>query len=269
MYIRPVTQADIPSIIDIMTMTMEDEEFFIWLCPQRQKYPISWRNIHERDTRRRMVTPDYHGIVCVEPTSDSAQPTQEEIVGYAFWQANTKPGLAWHRSNRSLLKKMEWLLWKAEGAYNDLFRLNAATEYSRAAALAAPRPDGQLLPQKVLSDYWHLGALCVAPQHQRKGVGAMLLQWGLDIARSEGTPIQLRATYNGEQLYRRYGFRTIARDPTWTALGLRGGNYMVFDPKQEWIRAAGDDERSKVVQGTVCQFEAVWTEKALGRSCDI
>jgi GNAT superfamily N-acetyltransferase len=54
-----------------------------------------------------------------------------------------------------------------------------------------------------------LGLLCVHRDAQRKGVGAALVQWGLDRSREERLPAYLEASPAGFPLYQKLGFNKI------------------------------------------------------------
>ncbi|KAF2089723.1 acyl-CoA N-acyltransferase [Saccharata proteae CBS 121410] len=57
---------------------------------------------------------------------------------------------------------------------------------------------------------WYLAGLATSPLFQRKGIGAQMLQWGIDQSERDGLPIYLEATPAGEPLYRKMGFETVA-----------------------------------------------------------
>jgi GNAT superfamily N-acetyltransferase len=60
-----------------------------------------------------------------------------------------------------------------------------------------------------IHEMWYLHVLVVHPQFQRKGVGATLLDWGLNHARSRREKVYLESTVFGEGLYRRKGFKEV------------------------------------------------------------
>lgn len=53
-----------------------------------------------------------------------------------------------------------------------------------------------------------LSLLITHPEHQRRGAGAMLIQWGLDKADELKLPSFLEASDAGKPLYERFGFET-------------------------------------------------------------
>lgn len=60
-----------------------------------------------------------------------------------------------------------------------------------------------------LRDHVELHYLSIDPQHQRKGVGRLLVQEGLGRARAEGRDVWLRSTCEGRRLYKSLGFEEV------------------------------------------------------------
>ncbi len=58
-----------------------------------------------------------------------------------------------------------------------------------------------------IPDMWKLRNLCVSPDFQRRGIGALLMAWGKEQAEREGCPIGLSSSTKGKGLYEKQGFR--------------------------------------------------------------
>jgi len=71
--------------------------------------------------------------------------------------------------------------------------------------------------------------LAVDPSHHRRGVGKMLLQWGLDQARSKGQDVFLAATEVGKFLYTSAGFKDL--EDTYEVIGLKHTTMVWEAPK--------------------------------------
>ena len=56
-----------------------------------------------------------------------------------------------------------------------------------------------------------LNSLTVDPLYQRRGIGALMMDWGLQRARVEGVPVVLEATANGLGLYLKKGFHEVGK----------------------------------------------------------
>ena len=57
----------------------------------------------------------------------------------------------------------------------------------------------------------HLNILGIFPDHQRRGIGQRLLEYGKQRAREEGVPLLLEATAAGLPLYKKNGFVEVGR----------------------------------------------------------
>lgn len=62
-----------------------------------------------------------------------------------------------------------------------------------------------------LPEYWELEVLAVRPTFQRRGIGSVLLAWGLEQAAFHDLPVVVAATSVGEGLYRKHGFTETGR----------------------------------------------------------
>ncbi|KAL2008274.1 hypothetical protein VTN00DRAFT_8256 [Thermoascus crustaceus] len=76
-------------------------------------------------------------------------------------------------------------------------------------------------------EYWYLSTLAVLPAFQHRGIGARLVDWGLELARKEGVPVTLKSTESGYRLYERKGFKEV--DAMQVTESLRVP-IMVFEP---------------------------------------
>jgi ribosomal protein S18 acetylase RimI-like enzyme len=57
---------------------------------------------------------------------------------------------------------------------------------------------------------WYLDLIAVAPEHRGRGVGAALIRWGVERARTDGVPAVLEtARPQNVALYEHFGFRVI------------------------------------------------------------
>ena len=51
--------------------------------------------------------------------------------------------------------------------------------------------------------------LAISPEHQRRGAGNILLQWGINVADDASLPCYLESSTEGYDLYRRNGFEDV------------------------------------------------------------
>lgn len=75
--------------------------------------------------------------------------------------------------------------------------------YSRALA-------GKLKDVMGVAEFWHLGTLVTDPEHERKGAGRMLVEWGCRRADAEGRKCSLHATPGAKKLYAACGFEVVS-----------------------------------------------------------
>ncbi|KAL2022932.1 hypothetical protein VTK56DRAFT_4147 [Thermocarpiscus australiensis] len=142
-----------------------------------------------RNTRRmREGKPTF---VVVDDQEDESRP--EKIVGFAQWElpSQSLPAKDGNEAGEEPLP-----------ASLDGEALRANFEVMEAEAKKALGPDGH-------SKMWYLMILAVDPDYQRRGIGKMLLQHGLDLAAQEGRDVFLIATAEGRNLYQSLGFRQI------------------------------------------------------------
>ncbi|GFF52936.1 hypothetical protein IFM51744_07975 [Aspergillus udagawae] len=83
---------------------------------------------------------------------------------------------------------------------------SALTEMRRILADDARAHFGDEMKRNV----WHLDYIAVDPRHWRRGIGKMLLQWGVQRAAAEKRACYLVATPAGRPLYQAAGFTKLA-----------------------------------------------------------
>ncbi|TGJ85926.1 hypothetical protein E0Z10_g2800 [Xylaria hypoxylon] len=69
--------------------------------------------------------------------------------------------------------------------------------------------DRKHVPRELTGKMVELRLLHVDPKHQRRGVGKMLVMWGVEEAKKLGLPVFLQSSEDGHSLYLSCGFRDI------------------------------------------------------------
>lgn len=254
MYLRLRTQDDLPALATIAADAYIDDEFAAWRAPLRHEFPEAWRRSMLEVARRRMSAPGTWGIVCCEKSPDAQG--GEEVMGHAAWRRNSdaahRSSSVYARKNTDIAARIEKFLLKVEEDYVYYCRPNPAMSPSGMAMLRKWSAEPELGPLgSGVENYWHLDSLTVSPNHQRKGVGAMLVSWGLDRCREEAQngkslPAALIASPAGRYLYAKMDFKVIA----WKGEGMNmeGGGVMVWDEQETWVRPV-DAEEGPVLNG--------------------
>ncbi|KAH7322866.1 acyl-CoA N-acyltransferase [Stachybotrys elegans] len=113
-----------------------------------------------------------------------------EIVGFAMWERPVSG------SDAQPLPYIEPVPGFDEKAFEEM------KEILGKDVLETFGPDGD-------DDLWCLGNLGVHPRHQGRGVGKLLLRWGMEQAAAEGKDCHLVATPAGFLLYKKSGFEVL------------------------------------------------------------
>lgn len=82
--------------------------------------------------------------------------------------------------------------------------------------------------------YWFLKLLTIHPEHQRKGVGSTLVNWGTQRADKEQIQAWLESSPMGKGAYLKAGFKVLGSDQIEEPRAKRGyveWPYMLYEPK--------------------------------------
>ena len=194
MHLRPAQPSDEPAIARICARAFFDEDLFGRVIhPQRYDFPddveIFW---HEQvradwsDARNRV-------IVAVEHDDSH----QDRILGLAVWQRQGGDAGA-----QRIMSE-----WVDPGAWPALpSTQNRALEPSRKTILQESAPFTKHYWAGANATNWYLSLCCVDPDVKGRGVGRLLVQWGLDRARDEGVKVSVIASDGSDVFYLKCGF---------------------------------------------------------------
>lgn len=225
MHIRPITREDIPTATSIFCDAFIDDAYFALSCPYRREYPLAWRKTAAEDFRQALFKPGVYGFVCVADNGDG-KGEKDEILGCAVWErkgpATAQKGDPYMNNNKTVSATIERWLRLVESKYENYVSPNPCI-----CPLMAPLLGNLPLPETwtAINEgvmHWYLKLLAISPRHQRKGVGQLLLKWGIANSREESaiaptgptSPLTLIASPNGQRLYRKVGFTVIGWSPT-------------------------------------------------------
>jgi GNAT superfamily N-acetyltransferase len=145
-----------------------------------------------------------------------------EIVGMALWDIYLTPS-KWRRG------EISWL---------------SGEERERAEALISPLWDAReqlWLDQKYI--YCHV--MAVHPDYQRKGIGKLLMEYGISVAQQVELPIYIESSQDGVRLYEKMGCQQI-KQPTDDKTKDSGGEteLVLF----VWLPKEGEKKLPKAVE---------------------
>lgn len=93
----------------------------------------------------------------------------------------------------------------------------------------------------------------VAPTHQGKGLGSLLLKWRLEEARKSTRKIFLSASPQGRYLYLKYGFKVIGQ------VEMRIRDYLDEEERRAWCEERrGMSEEQREREEVYVQSFMVW-----------
>lgn len=98
---------------------------------------------------------------------------------------------------------------KLEGIYRWYFNIDRSYDKLRFAKFWETLSQNPFFED--MAQYWELEVLAVAPKYQRQGIGSRLLEWGMNQASLFGLPVVVAATFIGEHLYAKHGFKECGR----------------------------------------------------------
>ncbi|KAI1330764.1 acyl-CoA N-acyltransferase [Xylariaceae sp. FL0255] len=177
--VLPAQICDVEGVYDVYFAAFQNEPILDFLFPggvDRKAHTegtIQWWN-HDKN--------GYH-VKCVDTETG-------KIVGMASWD------IFWRPEEENAWPKPEGALW-LEGKNRE-----------KADSVLKPLWDAH---EKLFSKQRHvyLPTMAVYPNHQRRGAGRLLLQWGIDLAEKLGLPIYLESTVPGYPLYSSLGFERL------------------------------------------------------------
>lgn len=126
-----------------------------------------------------------------------------EIIGISRWRSNDKPP----RDRKELDERFEQARKSRQGGPDNVQMNTALSDaYFKTSFYCEAETMGEV-------PYITLRMLAVHPNHQRRGVGSVLLKNGLTKADQLGLPVYLDSALMGKSLYERHGFETKSEMP--------------------------------------------------------
>ncbi|KAL6872757.1 putative GNAT family acetyltransferase [Trichoderma novae-zelandiae] len=155
-----------------------------------------------------------HAVMVV--AIDDSLPATNQVVGFGLWDVYEYK----HEATHSTLTQTdsEKAANQPQSTVHELPPPSFDQEaYAELRAIVSADHQA-MFGERGIKDVWHLDYLGVDPQHQRKGIGRMLLDWGLRRAASDGKDCYLMATPAGRALYAKTGFEVVRTVPIFGVL---------------------------------------------------
>ncbi|RBA14175.1 hypothetical protein FPRO05_02967 [Fusarium proliferatum] len=133
-----------------------------------------------------LASPESHLAVAI----DDEKVHDDQVVGFSLWDAPPATG-----GDSGPSKEIRCTALDKE-AYNEMKK-------------TVNQDAVDTFGEQGIAGVWHLDYIGVSPGNQRRGIGKMLLQWGLNRAAEEGRDCYLVATEAGRPLYVAAGFEDI------------------------------------------------------------
>jgi len=187
--IHPMTEADVPAHVNLMWASFGPDLMSVFF-PRGMS--AADREHMAADTLKSMHKDKPTEKLLFLKAIDTDLPAESQIVATAKWLIYPQ-----ERSEEELKKDEE------EGSRDNLFSEGAHKEamiafFSELASERRARFGGR--------PYVLLSILVVSPEHQRRGLGAKMLQVGLEKADEMGVEAYLESSPKGKGLYAKYGF---------------------------------------------------------------
>ncbi|KAK6601332.1 GNAT family protein [Botrytis cinerea] len=231
MHLRLLKRDDLPALSDLGTEAFRDDNLQTILFPPEAVANGSLRRSINLRIRKRLVEAGTHCYVSMSDEDDEFWSGTPELLGYAFWTRVGKSEAAKKWQTDTLFSKLERTLIGAEMWYSEYF-------------LDRDRPWDKIHYMRNLSidhfgsipEYLELAALAVHPKFHRRGIGGMMLRYGIDLAQKEQVPLVLEASRAGTLLYTKNGFRETGRTEMFPEVIVVA---MQLDPKIDCLSIGG------------------------------
>ena len=177
-------------MVDVFFSAFQDSELnarcFPASAPESPAYFDAW-------IRRNLASPAEHMLLVEQhqQSSSSGETPGTSVVGWARWARRPRP----ETQPEPVVFGADMFPPTGNGAL--------AARFFQANHDSTHRTAGHL-------DHWFLSTLVVDRGWQRRGVGTMLLRWGVDRADEERWAAYLNSTEDAKALYERFGFRSMS-----------------------------------------------------------
>ncbi|KAB5542472.1 acyl-CoA N-acyltransferase [Coniochaeta sp. 2T2.1] len=209
LHLRQATVADVPGMATAGVNAFEKDEINLNMFPHG---PNPTPDRHRADRTRfrawmtldRMVKPGGVSMIVVDDEQDG------RIAGYAQWLRPAPP--EGREPDPPMVTEEE----AASAPFETEQKPPSFAEETLVEFLVAQKKEEErVLGPEGKKDVWYLIILAVDPAYQGRGVGKMLVQWGVDQAKAQGKGLFLSATPAGKPFYERIGLEDVGAFDIW------------------------------------------------------
>ncbi|KAF2684877.1 hypothetical protein K458DRAFT_338040 [Lentithecium fluviatile CBS 122367] len=210
--LHPCVESDFPDMTRIQTLAF-NSGIASFLFPQRITPEWTSKNV-AKNLKCFRTEPDVHFLKVIDTEQNG------KVIAWSKWRINEK-----QRSDEEI---------------QTMLPVPGKEEEERPAAQEFMRYLHRVRKQYMgTRPYSFLQVLVVDPEEQRRGAGAMLIQWGLERADKAQLPCFLEASEAGRPLYARWGFEAVAEEvfdlAKYGGEGRDVNTVMIRPPKQSEI----------------------------------
>ncbi|KAF3933986.1 hypothetical protein ABW19_dt0209133 [Dactylella cylindrospora] len=201
---RPAKPDDIPTVLTICRHALPTHEVANFTHPYRHIHSSSYLSSMDSSPTKKISENISNCYNLVMEDGESG-----EVVAWAYWRRNVG------EEYEAKVEKYRKVLNGDRGGDGSGVKVDEE-ELGNPAASAARL---MLMARCAAGDtvryfsnpHWYLSQLFVPPSQKRKGLGTLLVLWGMRRASLEGLPCFLTASDEGERLYTRLGFEEVGR----------------------------------------------------------
>ncbi|KAI8659967.1 N-acetyltransferase domain-containing protein [Fusarium sp. Ph1] len=206
-FIRVNSIEELDQLIDLACEIWIDDPIFSCVVPGRRERPDQYRQVWQLLLRSEYSSPGAVVMVACDGSSGDIA----DAVGFAVWHRHGSSDTARSWQGDTLNKKLIRLGLLFQWIYN--FALSGSPEAVSTNHAKEIMTETRNAERLYPDERWRLAFISVSPNHQRRGIGRKLVQWGLDRSEEEGVAAVLEASDAGKCLYEKMGFVEVGKMP--------------------------------------------------------
>ncbi|RTE77624.1 hypothetical protein BHE90_007868 [Fusarium euwallaceae] len=205
--IRVNSIEELDQLVDLACEIWIDDPIFSCVVPGRRERPDQYRQVWQLLLHTEYSSPG--AVVMV--ACDSSSVKISDAVGFAVWHRHGSSDTARSWQGDTLNKKLTRLELFFRWIYHFAFgQSGGAVSTSHGKEIMTETCKAE---RHYPDERWRLAFISVSPNHQRRGIGRKLVQWGLDRSEEEGVAAVLEASDAGKGLYEKMGFIEVGKMP--------------------------------------------------------